>query len=116
MMNLIDNYSFGRIVVNGKVYDSDIIIFPEYIKRNWWRIEGHKLHVDDIRDVLKYKPDILIVGTGAYGMLKILEDTAKKIREEGIKLIALPTEEACKEYNKLVKKGYKVVAALHLTC
>jgi len=116
MMNLIDDYSFGRIVVNGRVYDHDVIIYPDRIKPNWWRREGHKLYPEDLKDVIDYKPDYLIIGTGASGMMNVPEETMKYLEDKGIKVIILNTYEACKKYNYMVKNGYRVVAAFHLTC
>jgi hypothetical protein len=112
---MIDSYDFGRIVVDGKAYTSDMIIFPDKVKDNWWRKEGHALHIEDIESVIKEKPEVLIVGTGNYGLLKVLQETKEYIESKGIELIVEPTEKACEIYNK-VPKDKKAVAALHLTC
>ena len=112
---MIDSYDFGRIVVDGKAYTSDVIISPEKVKDNWWRKEGHALHIEDIETVVEEKPEVLIVGTGNYGLLKVLQETKEYIESKGIELIVEPTEKACEIYNK-VPKDKKAVAALHLTC
>ena len=49
---MIESYKFGAIVINGKKYTSDIIVFPEHVIDGWWRKEGHRLHVEDIEDNL----------------------------------------------------------------
>ncbi len=112
---MIEHYSFGRIIVNGKEYTRDLIIYPEKIHPNWWRKEGHKLHIEDIKEVLEYRPEILIVGTGYSGLMKVPKEVKEKIEEIGIKLIVQKTKEACETYNQLHKE-HKTVAALHLTC
>lgn len=112
---MIDSYDFGRIVVDGKAYTSDVIIFPDRVKDNWWRKEGHALHIEDIESVVKEKPEVLIVGTGNYGLLKVLPETKEYIESQGIELIVEPTGKAYEMYNK-VSKGKKAAAALHLTC
>ena len=112
---MIDSYDFGRIVVDGKAYTSDMIIFPDKVKDNWWRKEGHALHIEDIESVIKEKPEVLIVGTGNYGLLKVLQETKEYIESKGIELIVEPTEKACEMYNE-VSKDKKAVAVLHLTC
>ena len=33
-MNIIDSYQFGLIVVSGKKYTSDVIIFPDRVRDN----------------------------------------------------------------------------------
>ncbi|MFQ6123018.1 MAG: Mth938-like domain-containing protein [Candidatus Heimdallarchaeota archaeon] len=112
---MIEAYHFGCIVINGKEYTSDVIIYPDRVDSTWWRSSGHKLYVEDLEDVLREKPDVLIVGMGDPGLMKVLPETEARLKSEGIRLIAKPTEEACSIYNKLLK-GKKVIAALHLTC
>jgi len=113
---MIEHYSFGKIIVNGKKYTRDLIIFPDRIKENWWRKEGHYLYMEDLEEVLEYKPEILIIGTGALGVMKVPKDLIKQLEKMGIKVIVKKTKEACEEFNKLLNEGKKVVAALHLTC
>ena len=112
---MIDTYSFGRMVINGKTYTSDVILYPDKVDDSWWRKSGHLLQKEDLRDVIQYNPEILIVGTGAYGLMKILDEVKQFLEAEGIELISEETKEACKIYNEL-KERKKVVAAFHITC
>ncbi len=112
---MIDSYEFGRIVINGKRYDSDLIVFSDKVRSGWWRKEGHRLHVEDLKDVLEVKPEVLVVGTGYSGLMTVPPETRKYVESEGIELMAQKTTEACETFNRLVKSR-KVVAALHLTC
>ena len=114
-MNIIDSYHFGQIVVNGKNYTSDVIIFPDRVKAHWWRNKGHQLCLEDIAEVITENPEMLVVGTGVSGLMKVLPDVKQSLEARGIKLIAEPTNEACNIYNQLCQ-SQKVVAALHLTC
>jgi len=80
------------------------------------RKEGHNLCIDDIKEIINKKPDILIVGTGYYGLMKVPEELIEHIKSSGIKqIIVKKTGDACNEYNKLCKKK-NIVAAFHLTC
>jgi hypothetical protein len=112
---MIDSYEFGRIVVDGKTFTSDVIIYPERVKSDWWRKEGHELGNDDLEDVLQQKPEVIVVGTGSPGMMKVLPETEKLILSKGIELMAQPTNQACGTYNRL-SSHKKVIAMLHLTC
>jgi hypothetical protein len=112
---MIDSYDFGRIVINGKRYNSDLIVFSDKVRDGWWRKEGHRLHVEDLKDVLEFKPEVLVVGTGYSGLMRIPLETRKYVESEGIEFLAQKTAEACETFNRLVKSR-KVVAALHLTC
>ena len=114
--NMIDSYGFGRITINGKRYTNDVIVFSDRVKDNWWRKEGHRLQVEDIETVVGGKPEILVVGTGYYGLVKIPVETIEYLKSKGVELIAQKTRDACTTYNRLVESGKKVIAALHLTC
>lgn len=112
---MIDSYSFGSITIDGKTYTKDLIIYSCEVRDNWWRKEGHSLCPEDISEVINKKPEILIVGCGELGVLKVPESTRKYIESKGIKLIAKNTKEASSEYNRLCKTK-NVIACMHLTC
>ena len=114
-MNIIDSYQFGRIVISGETCTSDVIIFPDRVKDNWWRRQGHVLCLEDIAEVTTESPEVLVVGTGAEGLMKVLPEVASSLETQSIKLIVEPTNEACNLYNRLCH-SQRVVAALHLTC
>ncbi|MFC1862130.1 Mth938-like domain-containing protein [Chloroflexota bacterium] len=114
-MDTIDSYHFGEIVINGKKYSSDVIIFPDRIRDNWFRKTGHQLCLEDITEVITENPEVLIVGTGASGLMKLLPEVEQVALAQGIKIIAESTDKACNTYNQL-NRSQRVVAALHLTC
>ncbi|MEN3046971.1 MAG: MTH938/NDUFAF3 family protein [Candidatus Hydrothermales bacterium] len=60
----IEKYEFGEIIIEGKKYTRDLIIFKDRISENWWRKEGHSLYMEDLKEVLEFKPEILIIGNG----------------------------------------------------
>ncbi|UCG68963.1 MAG: hypothetical protein JSV09_14430 [Thermoplasmata archaeon] len=112
---MIDSYDFGTIVVNGRKFTTDLIISNKGINPKWWRKEGHRLSLEDIKDVLAQTPEILIIGTGYSGVMSVPKSVEDYIRAKGINIIVKRTEEACKKFNELYEK-HDVVAALHLTC
>ena len=114
-MNIIDSYQFGQIVVNGKKYISDVIIFPDRVRDNWWRRTGHQLCLKDVAEVMTENPEVLVVGTGAAGLMKVLPEVERGVETQGIKLIVEATDRACHTYNHICH-SQKVVATLHITC
>jgi len=114
-MNTIDSYRFGEIVINGKKYSSDVLIFPNRVRDNWWRKTGHELRLEDIAEVITENPEVLVVGTGASGLMKVLPEVEQAAQARGIKLIVETTDRACDTYNQL-SHSPKLIAALHLTC
>jgi hypothetical protein len=111
----IESYCFGNLVVDGQQHQRDVIILPGRVLGGWWRKEGHALHPEDLEAVFKAQPDLLVVGQGANGLMRIVSETRRALEEAGIELVALPTEEACQAYNRLCEQQ-SVAAALHLTC
>ena len=111
----IEHYSFGKITIDGKTYTSDVIIYPGRVDSSWWRKEGHNLQVIDLSDVINAKPEILIVGTGASGLMNVPKETISHLESKGIKVHMALTEKAVELFNKL-QKDKIVIAALHLTC
>jgi len=106
------------IIIKGKRYTSDVIIFPDRVLANWWRSEGHRLYVDDLKEVLNAEPqpEVLVVGTGYSGLMKVSHEVEEVLRSSGIKVIGQPTKRACRTFNELLKSGRRAVAAFHLTC
>lgn len=112
----IDSYSFGRIVIDGQEYTSDVIIYDNRVDASWWRKEGHKLHPEDIIDALKEQPDILVIGTGYAGVMTVPKKTIEYITARGVDVKIEKTGKAVDLFNALQGKKKSVIAALHLTC
>lgn len=112
----IDSYEFGKIVIDGVIYSSDLLIVGGCIGENWWRERGHSLCMDDLEEVIAGKPSVLIVGCGASGMMKVPRRTRQALLEANIRLEALDTGKAVERFNELSQTGAGVAAALHLTC
>lgn len=112
--NMIESYKFGEIVIDGKSYRHDVILALNKVITNWEREEGHLLKAADLKNALKEKPKVLIVGTGYEGCMKIDSSVKFLCESKGIKLIAQKTKDAVNTFNSMVREG--IVAALHLTC
>ena len=74
-VNIIDSYRFGLIVTNGKKYTSDVIIFPDRVKDNWWGKTDHQLCPEDMTE----NAEVLVVGTGASGLVKVLPEVKQAV-------------------------------------
>lgn len=112
----IDSYQFGKIVIDGVAYSSDCLILGGTVQPNWWRKNGHLLSAEDVQSVIVAKPSVLVVGCGAYAMMKVPDQTRRALQEEDIQLEALDTHKAVQRFNELSQAGANVAAALHLTC
>jgi hypothetical protein len=111
----VESYEFGRIVVDGQSYESDLIVLPERVLSGWWRRKGHRLGAGDLDAILEAEPEVLVVGQGAYGRLSVSGKAARALKDAGIELIIEPTKRAVETYNQL-REERRAAAALHLTC
>ncbi|MCS7364439.1 MAG: Mth938-like domain-containing protein [archaeon GB-1867-035] len=116
---MIEKYTFGLMIIDGVKYTRDLIILPTgEVKDDWWRIEGHRLHLDDLNVILNLDvlPEVLVIGTGYSGLMKVPKHVVEELRERGIEVIIEQTGVAWKTFNKLLHEGRRVAAAFHLTC
>ena len=111
----INAYRFGRITIDGQTYTSDVIILPDGVIDNWWRISGHNLDTRDLRVVFDPPPEVLVIGQGDSSRMAVSKETLNALKKAGIEVIALPTPTACQRYNAL-RSQRVTAAALHLTC
>ena len=112
-MPRIDNAYFGSISIDGRKYDSDLIISwdGEVTEKD----RRHNISKVELVDILMKNPEVVIVGTGFAGNVKIDPDAEIFAKIEGVELLTLPTQKAVQEFNKLSKRK-KTVAILHITC
>ena len=114
-MPQITNYQFGRIEIDGRWIHADLIIFPDgRLKENWRRDQGHLLEYSDILPLINAGPDIIIVGTGAYGRMDMDSRLISQLSD--IELVALASLQAVTEYRNAIKRPGSVGACFHLTC
>jgi len=112
----IDYYSFGVLQVDGKRYSSDVILYTDgTVNSSWWRRSGHNLQIEDLDRTADMKPEIVIVGTGASGLMRVEKKTLDYLKSLGSRVIVEPTERAVKSYNELAQ-SHEVLGLFHLTC
>ncbi len=113
----IQDYGFGRMVIDGESYRSDVIVYPERVDASWWRKEGHLLVPEDLPFLPEDPPEILVVGQGKFGFMKISPELQELLNRLGVELRADKTARAVEIYNTLWEQaGRKVIGAFHLTC
>ena len=113
---VIESYTFGNIVIDGRRYTSDLIIYPDgKIVDGWWRQSGHLMTEDDIAELIAVGPEVIVVGTGASGMLKPARSIAKVLENREIRMVTAPCSQAINHFNEL-SPSKRVGACFHLTC
>jgi len=121
-MITIEETSFGKIKINGKIYKHDVYILPggkieKRQKHLSKKIYGHTcLGRKELEYILGSKPDVLIIGKGQMGVLPYSNETKKILAELKIPVIEGKTPEIISKLNEKLKSDEKVAAILHLTC
>ena len=112
---MIDEFKYGFFRVDKKEHYGDIKILNDRVKQ-WSNRERFTLRREDILDLMTAKPEILVIGTGATGLLKVSDELQMELRQLGIKAHIEKTVKACELYNKLRKERKNVHALLCATC
>lgn len=112
----IEDFSFGRIVVNGVTYTSDIKIIGGKVIAGWWRKSGHKVEIEDIQEMIDAHPEILVIGKGDPGLMQTSAALRKLLKSNEIELIEEKTAKAVQAFNRLSQTGKAVFAGFHVGC
>ena len=114
---MIDSYKFGAMTIQGKTYKNDLFVMEKNVWSDWWRKKGHLLQKEDIEDRVKEtRPEVVVIGTGKFGVMKIAEETEKYLEERQGDYYIRKTGAAVELYNDLTEKDSKVLGCFHLTC
>ena len=113
---MIESCSFGSITISGKQYTSDLKIINGQVYPEWLRKSGHTVDVDDIADIIKKKPNYLIIGSGVFGSMKLNSQLKQLLTDNGIQVIEEPTLIAIGIFNLMFADDINVAGGFHLTC
>lgn len=112
---------FGSVYVDGKSYSDILVVNDKVEPREREKLEqifgtSHMVVPAEVSKLTGGNPDVILIGSGQSGVLKVADEVKDQIEKGGAKLIVLETPEAIYKYNELVKKGKKVNALIHVTC
>jgi len=115
---MIESYRFGRILINGKWYHSDLIMgYEGYIDDRWWRRKSHKINFNDIEKYIeKINPSVIIIGRGYFGFMSIDGSIVDFCIEHHIQLIDGLTSSMVEVVNRYIMDGGAWMAAFHVSC
>ena len=107
---MIEEYDFGHIKIDGKDYDSDVIVDGGV--KEWWRKTSHNVEVEDIE---KYVPEgtEVIIGNGFSSCMEVEKKTIEFLEAKGCTVKIMPTRKAVAAFNESKNKK---IGLFHLTC
>lgn len=103
---------FGKIKVRDKVFDTDVRICVD--KNPEEREKSHTLTESEMEELLLEDPELVVVGTGFNGGMKVSEGAVEAARRNGTALFISKTPEAVEFYRSI--SGKRVSALFHITC
>lgn len=114
----IRSFEFGRIEIDGRVYEFDVVIDRGKVaKRRKKRSKPFRAESGhtplSLAEPIPWKCRRLVVGTGAEGALPVLPAVRKEAQRRGVRLLQLPTERAIKA---IARDPEHTNAILHITC
>jgi len=111
---------FGEVIVGDKAYNRDVYITADGTvkkrKKELAREEYHTAHTlgpSELEKVCRGGPEIVFVGTGESGSLKVSEEALRYLSQRSIECKAVPTPQLAEVYNKSAKRK---AAVIHVTC
>jgi hypothetical protein len=111
-------FSFGALKIDGVTYEHDVVIDRGEIRKR--RKKASKKFREEFghtplsaEEEIPWKCRRLVVGTGAHGVLPVMEQVKREAARRGIELRILPTREAL---DLLSRQPDDTNAILHVTC
>ncbi len=111
---------FGKIKIDGKWYENDVIIKVDgKVKKRGKRLSkevygtSHKVSFKEAKYLYQEGTENVVIGSGQYGALEISKEAASYFEEMGCKVETLKTPSAIERWNQL--RGGKV-GLFHVTC
>ena len=110
---VITAYDNDSISINGKTFSQSLLIATTQFDEHWDVTAIEQLAADHIEQVLAFKPELIIIGTGSKLIFPAVE-LYSGIIKQGIGVDFMDTHAACRTYNILMSEGRNVVAGLIL--
>ncbi len=114
----VTHYSFGKMVIDGKVHNGDLTIMPGGKVNSWsFNYDSHEIVEKDFKDLVTDDVKVVIIGLGYNGaafLTKKAKEWIDQLKARGILIHAMPTSKAVKLFNESSKKG--LLACFHLNC
>ena len=84
----IDAYTFGRIQIDGVEFTKDVVLLRSEVRSPWWRAAGgHRYAPEDLGEVLTAAPEVVVLGTGFFGRVKVSRETFEAFADTGSEVV-----------------------------
>ena len=112
-LNTVTAYGEGFVEVNARRHVQAIVLMPEEPVAHWPVDRFESLQADHFESLLPYKPELVLLGTGARQRFPHPRLT-RALTDARVGVEVMDTRAACRTYNILMTEGRRVMAALLL--
>lgn len=114
----IEEFSFGSIRIDGTTYDHDVVMDRGLIRKRQKRpskeFRGAFGHTPlCVKEAIPWNCQRLVIGTGAFGRLPVMDEVKREARRRSVELLILPTAQAIAVLQDNPPHNN---AILHVTC
>ncbi len=115
----VDAYEFGRITIDGIVFEHDVVIEKREIRKRKKgpskpRREEFGHTPLTVEEKIPWSGERLWIGTGAFGRLPVTEELRSEARRRGVGLLVETTPALVERINAGLPAGTNLI--LHVTC
>jgi hypothetical protein len=117
-MMQFEEFSFGSLRIDGVTHERDVVIDRGEVRKR--KKKASKKFRDafghtplSVEEDIPWKCRRLVVGTGAYGNLPVMDEGKREAKRRSVELLVLPTAEAVAMLNQ---NPDRTNAILHVTC
>jgi len=113
-----EGFRFGEIQIDGVTLEHDVVIDRGEVRKRKKKA-SKKFREEFGHTPLSVEEDIpwkcrrLVIGTGAYGRLPVMDDVKREATRRKVELLILPTSDAIRALEKELEATN---AILHVTC
>jgi uncharacterized protein len=111
VQNTVTGYGDGYIEINRQRYEASLVLLPDRIAPDWIRGGFAALTETDLRRLLDFRPELVLLGTGARQRFP-QPALLRPLIEARIGFEVMDLQAACRTYNILMGEGRRVAAAL----
>ena len=113
----ITHYSFGKMVIDGHPYESDLAVLPGGEVCRWSFGPNHEISPDNLNGFVSDQVTTIIIGSGYAGNAHLTASARDMVaiwKSKGLTVHVVPSSKAVILFNASPKKG--LLAFFHLNC
>ena len=111
--NAITGYGSGYVEINGKRYQTSVVVLPTSIEADWIPGADGGIGLDGVAFLATLEVEIVLLGTGPRQRFPA-PATLRPLIDAGIGFEIMDTNAACRTYNILVAENRRIAAALQV--